>query len=513
VNTQIDHSLASTAANPHIAKAMQSVQAAAARAQADPLRPIYHFLPPAYWMNDPNGPIYYGGWYHLFYQHNPFGDEWGYMHWGHARSRDLVHWEHLPIALAPAYEDGEEHVFSGCARVNAQGQLLLVYTSVKQGAREDRADNEQLAAYPLDAELVHWARHAANPVLALATHGGPSFHRDWRDPFIFTAGGRHFLVLGGATDEKLEVALYEAVDDTLTRWRYCGPLVEEPAPAAQGEARRFLECPNFVEVAGTAAGSETKWILLTSPYNLVEYTTGTFDLGTLTFTPEQHGILDAGRNSAAVLGQAAASAPVLDDVPNFYATNLLDDAAGHCVLLGWVRGFEKGRGWNGALALPRLLTIDSDGKPRQQPLPALQMLRGEGHSLGACDVSSGSMVVPGVGGDALEVQLSLNLGRAAAAGLRVRSSGDGQRGVEIRWDGATLTVGGCNAELPAGASRDLTLDVFLDKCILEVFANGGRVVMTRLIYPPGEDLAVEIFAEQGTAYVQGIEVWHMKSIW
>ena len=76
------------------------------------------------------------------------------MHWGHARSRDLVQWEHLPIALAPSYEEGEEHVYSGCAYVNGGGELLLIYTSVKHGTREDRPNNEQWAARPLDPELL-----------------------------------------------------------------------------------------------------------------------------------------------------------------------------------------------------------------------------------------------------------------------------------------------------------------------------------------------------------------------
>jgi beta-fructofuranosidase len=507
VNTQTDTPLADSRANPHIEKAMRSVQAAAARAgaaaEADETRPIYHFLPPAYWMNDPNGPIYYNGWYHLFYQHNPYGDDWGYMHWGHARSRDLVHWEHMPIALAPSYEDGEEHVFSGCARINGRGELLLIYTSVKHGTREDRVDNEQWAARPLDAELVIWEKHPENPVLALPTHGGPRFHKDWRDPFIFTADGRSFLVLSGETDEVWEVALYEAVDDSLLRWRYCGPLVFEP----RDERRRFLECPNFVQVPPSEPGGETKWILLTSPYNLVEYTTGAFDPSTLTFAPEQHGILDAGH----------------DDSPNFYATNILEDTEGNCVLLGWARGFEKGHGWNGTLALPRLLTVGPDGTPRQQPLPALQSLRDVQTSLKPFAVENGSMVVPGVSGDTLEIQVTLRLEppagsglrmkKAAAAGLRVRSSGDGHRGVEIRWDGARLSVAGCSVDLPAEAGSELTLDVFLDKSLLEVFANGGRVAMTRIIYPPAEDLAVEVFSEQGTTYVDRIDVWKMKGIW
>src|SRR5262245_20696977 len=98
-----------------LARAITSASNAVARASADPARPVCHFRPPANWMNDPNGLIQHRGWYQLFYQHNPYGDQWGHMHWGHARSRDLIHWEHLPIALWPSKEAGEEHVFSGCA--------------------------------------------------------------------------------------------------------------------------------------------------------------------------------------------------------------------------------------------------------------------------------------------------------------------------------------------------------------------------------------------------------------
>ena len=167
-----------------------------------------------------------------------------------------------------------------------------------------------------------------------------------RPSSVFSLG---FLVLGGETDETREVGLYEAVDDSLLRWRYCGPLVREQ----RDERRRFLECPNFVQIPPSEPGGEAKWILLTSPYDLVEYTTGSFDLSTLTFTPEQHGILDAGH----------------DDMPNFYATNIVNDTEGNCVLLGWARGFAKGHGWNGALALPRPERPDVPGPGGGPPGP------------------------------------------------------------------------------------------------------------------------------------------------
>src|SRR5262249_19515405 len=96
-------------------RAEASMKATAEKVKNDPNRPLFHLQPPANWNNDPNGPIYYKGHYHLFYQLNPYGDAWGHMHWGHFRSKDLVHWEHQPIALWPSKKQGEEHVFSGCA--------------------------------------------------------------------------------------------------------------------------------------------------------------------------------------------------------------------------------------------------------------------------------------------------------------------------------------------------------------------------------------------------------------
>ena len=111
-------------ANEAIARATAAIQAAAPRAQADPAHPIFHVTAPAQWINDPNGPIFYKGYYHLFYQLHPFSDESGPKYWGHVRSRDLVKWEHLPVALAPSGEAGETEIWSGCCTINGLGQPM-----------------------------------------------------------------------------------------------------------------------------------------------------------------------------------------------------------------------------------------------------------------------------------------------------------------------------------------------------------------------------------------------------
>ena len=478
--------------HPAVEKAMQHVAAATAHAAADPTRPVCHFRPPAGWMNDPNGPIFRDGWLHLFYQHNPYGDEWGHMHWGHARSRDLVHWEHLPIALWPSLEAGEEHVFSGCARVNGQGEMLLFYTSVKRGDRESRPPNEQWAARPLDSELLIWEKHPANPILALADHGGPPFRGEWRDPFIFAAAGRTFLVVGGDYDEIAEVALYVAEDTTLTRWHYCGPLYQTTQ-----EQTRFLECPNFVELppaAGHQASPSGNWLLLTSPYRAIEYVSGAFDPIALTFTPHQHGVLDPGAGKEC----------------NFYASNLVFDAQGRCILLGWIRGFASGRGWNGCLALPRLLSMGSDGRPRQLPAPELQALRGRQYPCIAQTLEPGADRLLNIQGNTLEIDVTFALGSAQAVGVLLHSDTDS---VAVRYDGSTLHVAGSEVALASNPDHTIRLHLYIDKSVLELFVDDGRAAVTRVITPLRPMEGIELFAEGGSAQTTDLSVWDLLPIW
>lgn len=290
-----------------IVRAMASIEAAAVVAARDPLRPAYHFRPPGNWMNDPNGPIFHNGFLHMFYQHNPYGENWGHMHWGHARSRDMIQWQHMPVALAPSKELGEEHVFSGSATLDGQGRPMIFYTSIFAG-RSAGEHAEQWAAIG-DERLVTWRKHPANPILEESIHGGQKIW-DWRDPYHFKYRGHSYLVLGGNTNQGkgggAVVTLYKALNSDLTRWEYLGILFKHPDPDVVN-----IECPNFFELDG-------KWVLIVSPHRRVEYFTGTFD--GKTFVPETRGLVDHS--------------------DNYYAPNGAFDPKGRHWLWGWVRGFE-----------------------------------------------------------------------------------------------------------------------------------------------------------------------------
>lgn len=475
-----------TAPNPAIAQAMAAVAAGVAKAESDPRRPRYHFLPPAHWMNDPNGTIYHNGYYHLFYQHNPYADVWDHMHWGHARSRDLVHWEHLPIALWPSTELGESHCFSGCAAVTGDGQPILIYTQVGPGDRAEWQANAQWAALG-DPGWITWRKHPQNPALSLQTHGGPAFERDWRDPYLFQAEGRTLLVLGGVFDDTAAVALYEAADASLMHWTYRNLLYTEPR-----HQTRFLECPNFIQ-------SGDKWVLLTSPYRPVEYVAGDFDVATLTFTPRRKGVLDPGYNDLAAA--------------NFYATNTLHAPDGRCILLAWVRGFAPGRGWSGYLAVPRLFTVDADYQPRQQPVAELDQLRGAHHTVRDRQLDSNQITLDRVNSASLEIQVTFDPGDAAQSGLRFNALSSGDRSLEISFDRQVLLVDGVPAPLAWSPGELLTLRVYLDGAGLELFANGGRVAVTRAVDLPVGGMEIAMLARSGRAYLHSYDRWEMHAIW
>lgn len=456
------------------AQALAAVAANVARAAADPQRPIYHFHPPAQRMNDPNGPFYLEGQYHLFYQFNPYTDGTGdgAMMWGHALSRDLVNWKDLGIALWPSWERGEAHCYSGGAVFDSAGRPMLFYASVPNAV----APRQQWAAVSDDPQLLRWRKIDGNPLLKL---GDPTVPADcdpmWRDPFLFTAGGRTFMLLAAT-----HIPLYEAANPQLTRWTYRGVFYSRP--------KLSVECPNFFPLGD-------KWVLLFSRRGGVEYQVGDFDLAALKFQPLAGGLMNHN-------GQ-------------FYATHGLFNPQKQLVLFGLIKGFPNGAGWRDCLALPRIVTLGDDLRLRQTPLPELASLRREHRRQASLSVAAGRQTLAGIAGDRMEISALIAPATSASCGLRVRCSANGAGGVAIRYGQGKLLVEGVKAspaELPLTPGQPLQLRIFLDGGALEVFANDGVVAETRVMKVDPADLNVEFFADGGEARLLGLDAWTLDKI-
>jgi beta-fructofuranosidase len=468
----------SETADEALARATEAVQAAIPRAQADPARPIFHVMTPAQWMNDPNGPIFYKGYYHMFYQLHPFSDQDGQKFWGHVRSRDLVKWHHLPIAIAPSGDKGEEAIWSGSCTINGLGQPMIFYTSIAKG--KSAYDHAEQWAATSDDDLIHWQKSPANPVLSEALHGDKKIY-DWRDPFVFHEGKRTFLVAGGHLEQKgkASVNIYEAQNPALTNWIYRGVLFEVPdAPTA--------ECPNFFKLGN-------QWVLFMSPYGKVQYFIGDFDSNTCRFTPRSHGVLDYG--------------------PSFYAPNTMLLADGKRIVWGWVNGFPGGHGWNGCLSVPRELSISKEGKLKQTPAPQLKKLRGKEVAWRDVSCGTGGKTLPLPETNALEIVAELRLQGAKDVELKLQGSGNDPNPLVMHFDGAQLTVMDVKVpwQMPETA-RDLKLHLFVDHSVLEVLVN-DVVSVTKAISTLATKPTLSVRSDGGETRFKSIQAWPVRSIW
>ena len=466
---------------------MAAVEAAIPRAERDGTRPAYHFRPPAQWMNDPVGVTYHKGFYHVFYDFNPYSDTWGEDGgvWGHTRSRDLVHWEHLPIAFGPSTDLGEKRCNSGCLAFNDQGRPMIFYNMVPREGRR-----EHWAVFG-DDDLMNWEKWSGNPFLSWKTrdrHGAPEHPYDKEDmPFIFREDGRTFMLLSSCKIEgKGVVPIYEAEDGSLLNWRYRGIMHHGSG-----------ECPNMVKLGD-------RWVLLYGAYKWVEYFVGNFDLETLEFTTERQGVVDYSYGP---------------EHPNFwtrglYATYTFTDSNGRRLLFGWVSGFERGRGWHGCLSLPRILSLDEERNLIQSPAPELETLRGQHHHMANLQVVGETKTLDGIEGDTIELVVEIAPGSAAAFGLKLRCSENGERGITLRCADGVLNVAGTRAPVALeNRSMILKLHLFLDRSVMELFINDGRSCVTRVIDPGAEDLGVSVFAEEGGVTLRSLDAWQMESVW
>ena len=468
--------------NSELARAAAAIEAATPRAQADPAHPTFHVTSPAQWMNDPNGPIFYKGYYHLFYQLDPFSDQGGPRYWGHARSRNLVKWEHLPIALAPSTEAGETEVWSGCCTINGLGQPMIFYTSITRGkSPQDHAD--QWAALG-DDDLINWSKSPANPVLSEALHGGKKIY-DWRDPFVFRDKKKVFLVTGGnlnrASGGEATVNIYESKNAELTQWQYRGVLFQD----SDAEAKT-AECPNFFKLGG-------QWVLFISPYGRVQYFVGDFDAETCRFHPRTQGLLDYGSS--------------------FYAPNTMQVPDGRRLVWGWVNGFPGGHGWNGCLSLPRLLTLSRDGQLEQKPALQLAKLRGRPLKWRDVPLENDDKSFPLPTTNTLEISAEIDLQSTKRVELIVKSGAGDVRPVVVGIDGSDLQVIDAKTALKfSEGKRNLNLRIFIDRSVLEVFAN-DTICMTKVISPLDANPVLQIHATGGPAKAIIIQAWPIKTIW
>lgn len=477
-----------------IAGAMESLRASIPLAESDPDRPVYHFRPPANWNNDPNGTIFYKGWHHLFYQLNPAAPRGGNQHWGHARSRDMVNWEHLPIALWPLTDRGERAIFSGGATLAADGRPRILYTSI------GHPSPEQWIAVPQDDELIRWDRPAKNPILTVEAHGQLNVSQ-WRDPFLFQEAGSTYMVCGGNLNNGRggggSVQLYKATNAELNQWQFLGVIFQYADLQIYN-----VECPNLFRLGN-------KWILLMSPQQPCEYFIGELDLAKPRFTPETHGILDAG---------------------TAYASNISFDDRSRTILWLWGRtNTPAEKGWNGCMTLPRILSIGTDGFLRQQPPAEFETLRGVPATVPPLDLPSGTPTpLNGAQGDSFELMADVVLGGAAEAGFDLRRSADGKAGIAIRIARpGILVVGNTRTPIRRGLDR-YRLHIFADKRVVEVYVNDGEAVIFTTIDANRSDQAVAAVAQAapprtggagiggrgggpaGNARIENLKVWPMK---
>ncbi|RRA49574.1 glycoside hydrolase family 32 protein [Acidipila sp. EB88] len=464
-------------------------QGAATRAgtlAADPMRPQFHLLPAKNWMNDPNGPIYFQGQYHMFFQYNPEAAVWGNMSWNHAVSSDMLHWSHLPVALTPTPAGPDAYgVFSGSA-IQVGSRVYAVYTGTKKGSPElatirdkkSEIQESQCLAWSDDPRLVLWTKDPA-PIVPRPPEGLRI--TGFRDPSAWKQGDWYYMTVGsGIAQVGGCVLLYRSKD--MRTWEYLHVLVQgawngQPTtnPCEDGE---MWECPEFFALDGGH-------VLIYSTLGKVFWVSGILNEATMKFKAARTGLLD---------------------LESFYAPKTQLDAAGRRILWGWIQERRsedamRTAGWSGMMSLPRVLNLDKDGTLRMQVLPETRALRSAAVPVTKADTGLRA-VLPRATGEVLctgagATDFTFGLQTSAGDLFRVQYHRDKHAFVA---DGKEIAL--APADLPV-------LHAFVDGSVVELIV-AGRLGYTRRFY------YADITAPDVTAWTDGsgtsLQAWQVSPI-
>lgn len=470
-------------------------------AKDEPYRPLYHFTPPYGWMNDPNGLVYHEGKYHLFYQYNPYASVWGNMHWGHATSKDLVRWEHQPVAIAP---DVNGAIFSGSCVVDkdntagfGKNAIVAFYTYAN-----DR--QTQGIAYSTDGGK-SFTKYAGNPVLT-------SEQPDFRDPKVIWHEGTKTWVMILAVGQEMQFF----TSRNLKEWSYASSFGKE-----YGAHGGVWECPDLMElpVEGT---NEKRWMLIVNinpggPFggSAAQYFVGDFD--GKTFKAET----------------APSVTKWMDHGKDHYATvswsNMPQDRR---TVIAWMSNWQYANNvpskvFRSANSLPRELALHraSDGTHNLStyPSPEVESLKQKTQSFGSMSLSTKprSIKLP-KGLEAYELRVDADASSAEAIYIKLANAQGEFTRIELNPRDKNVSVdrtkSGITAfsqDFPAKTSapaegRQYQLRIFVDRSSIEVFDARGRYVLTNLVFPTSPYNSISFESRGAKAKINNVTLHTIK---
>lgn len=468
-------------------------------------RPRFHYSPAVNWCNDPNGLVYRNGVYHLFHQYNPEGNRWGHMSWAHATSKDLVHWTPQPLALA---EEEDTMIFSGtCVNdvnnssglgTKASPPMVAIYTG-----HIENVNQSQHLAYSLDGGI-HWTKYNHNPILDL-------HKKDFRDPKVFWYAPGKYWVMAVVLPVEHEVQFYRS--SNLLSWK----LMSSFGP--KGDTSGVWECPDLVQIPVEGNPGKYKWLLQMSMNASMQYFIGEFD----------------GQQFISETSGTPVQRP--DYGPDYYAAISFNQlpAAQKPVAIGWVNNWNYANDiptepWKGMMSLPRRLMAKRSAAGWtlvQSPVAAIEKQRLKPVLQWNAAGLPATRTLP-VQSNQAEIQLTLQPG-TNTSGLRV-AIGEGYA-LEIGYDAPSQTLyidrsktaqQSFNSNFSKLArystklinpGKSLTLRVFIDHSVVEVFANSGEAALTAQYFNPPAAQGMELFTTGTGTKLVHLRVWPLRSIW
>lgn len=481
-----------------IAEAQKAIDEVKEKVSKGKMRQRYHFMAEAGWINDPNGLIFYKGKYHYFYQYNPYYGFWDSMHWGHAVSEDLLHWEFLPLALAPS-EIYDDHLRGGCFSGSAivhEDKLYVLFT----GTTNEGKGFEQAQCVAWSEDGIHFEKYDGNPVIT-APEGIPTDF--FRDPKVWKHEDTYYMVLGASKNKMGQALLYRSKD--LLEWEFFNVLAE-----SRGEWGYMWECPDFYPVGD-------KYVLMFSPMGGGErtsvYLVGDFSYETGKFNYTVSGEIDWGFD--------------------FYAPQSFLAPDGRRLIVGWANAWDwmphwkdwgpaYKEGWCGFYNIPREVKLMPDHTLQFIPIKEMESIR-ENEQI-QTDIAVGTDPVEITAGDgvAYELKMNIDLEKTNASGIILEMRcGEGKKTTcTVNLKQGELTVDRNEADgWSCGVSRsplylagqtNYDMHIYSDQSSLEIFTNNYQTNHAINIFAGNEQNKIYIYTVDGTAIVKDMCTYGLK---